>query len=40
MKLIKLVSIVTLRRQLDLHLLTIPAFVVERLVTTFGNAPC
>lgn len=28
------------RRQLDPHLLTIPAFVVERLVTTFVSALC
>ncbi|XP_071403092.1 E3 ubiquitin-protein ligase RBBP6-like isoform X1 [Centroberyx affinis] len=35
-----LVSLVTPRRQLDLLLLTIPASAVERLATTYGNAPC
>lgn len=40
LKLIDHVSVATLKRQSDLHLLTIPAFVVERLVTTFDSAPC
>lgn len=40
LKLIDPVSVATLKRQSDLHLLTIPAFVAERLVTIFGSAPC